>query len=224
MDRVNRLAQEEGVSVAERVSVAPCDVGDEEQVAAFMDACGPSCDALVHSIAYASRQAMTQPFLQCTQEQFSEATAVSAHSLVTLARHAAPKLSDRASILAMSYIGAHRVRAGDEKRMRTAAPSLHTCCCCCWKPSLSLQAAAEYNAMGPAKAALEATVRQLAVEMVRRGQTADAELVPIPPLTPSPCVTGPLWSAGQFAERGPHRHSSGARHSWVHRALDSVPP
>lgn len=121
MDRVNRMAQAEGDGVSERVSVAACDVGDEDQVAAFMDACGPSCDALVHSVAYASRQAMTQPFLQCSQEQFAEAASVSAHSLVTLARHAAPKLTDRASILAMTYLGAHRVRGRGRRRPVGAA-------------------------------------------------------------------------------------------------------
>lgn len=91
-------------------------------------------DFLVHSLAFAPREALEGEYLDTTLEAFQTALEISAYSLTTLARAAAPLMSEGGSIVSMSYYGAEKV-----------VPN--------------------YNVMGVAKAALEASTRYLASDL-----------------------------------------------------------
>ena len=117
--------------------VVPCDVTNQSEVDAAFQAVGEKygkLDFLVHSIAFASREALEGEFLTTTREAFTTALEISAFSLTQLALAAAPLMKDGGSIVTMTYYGAEKV-----------VPN--------------------YDVMGVAKAALEASTRYLAADL-----------------------------------------------------------
>jgi enoyl-[acyl-carrier protein] reductase I len=92
--------------------IVPCDVTDQAQVdAAFAmvkERYG-RLDFLVHSIAFAPREALEGEFLATTREAFLTALEISAFSLTQLSLAAAPLMTDGGSIVTMSYYGAEKV-------------------------------------------------------------------------------------------------------------------
>jgi enoyl-[acyl-carrier protein] reductase I len=64
---------------------------------------------LLHSVAYAPREALEGEFLNTNREAFRVAHDVSAYSLVALTRGAAPLMTEGGSVVAMSYYGAEKV-------------------------------------------------------------------------------------------------------------------
>jgi enoyl-[acyl-carrier protein] reductase I len=123
----------------ERPLVLPCDLTNDDQIAAIFDAIGRefgALDFLVHGAAFAPREELSAPFVQTSREGFRTALDVSAYSLIALSRGAAPLMAARGggSILTLTYLGSERVFAN-------------------------------YNVMGVAKAALEASVKYLASEL-----------------------------------------------------------
>ena len=100
-------------------------------------------DFVVHSVAYAPKDALSGHFVDTTKEAFDIALGTSAYSLVSLSRACLPVMNDHGSILTLSYLGGPR-----------------------YVP--------HYNVMGVAKAALEASVRYLAVDLGRRGIRVNA--------------------------------------------------
>jgi enoyl-[acyl-carrier protein] reductase I len=102
-----------------------------------------SLDFLVHSIAYAGRDELRQPFHQTSREGFRVALDISAYSLIAVTKAALPLMKNGGSVLTMTYLG-------------------------------SLRAMPNYNVMGVAKAALEATVRYLAAELGEKGVRVNA--------------------------------------------------
>ncbi len=125
----------------------PCDVGSEEQVkatfAGVRSAFG-ELDFLVHSIAFAPKEALEGEFVNTGREAFKTALDVSAYSLALLSREAAPLMqANGGSIVTLTYLGSERV-----------IPN--------------------YNVMGVAKAALEATVRYLASDLGSKGIRVNA--------------------------------------------------
>lgn len=131
---------------ASALHFAPCDVESDASVEQLLQRCGEvfdgQLDVLVHSVAFAPREAFTNGLLDTPRAAWTQAMDVSAYSLVALARAARPLMvngneedgrGDR-SVLALTYAGSTKV-----------VPN--------------------YNVMGPAKAALEATARQLAHEL-----------------------------------------------------------
>ncbi|HEX2092392.1 MAG TPA: enoyl-ACP reductase [Longimicrobiaceae bacterium] len=91
-------------------------------------------DFFLHSVAFAPRDAMANPFIETKREDFLTAHDISAYSLVGMSRAAAPLMEPGGSIVTMSYYGSEKAVPG-------------------------------YNVMGVAKAALEASVRYLAVDL-----------------------------------------------------------
>jgi enoyl-[acyl-carrier protein] reductase I len=92
--------------------IVPCDVMDQEQVDAAFAAVKEKygrLDFLVHSIAFAPREALEGEFIATTREAFTTALEISAFSLTQLALAASPLMTDGGSIVTMSYYGAEKV-------------------------------------------------------------------------------------------------------------------
>ena len=102
-------------------------------------------DGLLHSIAFAPREALAGDFLDAlTRDAFATAHDVSAYSFAALAKGARPLMSGRrGALLTLTYLGAVR-----------ALPN--------------------YNVMGLAKASLEASVRYLAQALGPEGTRVNA--------------------------------------------------
>ncbi|SAL25857.1 enoyl-ACP reductase FabI [Caballeronia humi] len=66
-------------------------------------------DILVHSIAWAPKEDLQGGLLDSSAEGFAKAMDISCHSLVRMARLAAPLMTDGGTILTMSYHGATKV-------------------------------------------------------------------------------------------------------------------
>ena len=93
----------------------PCDVSKQEEVDATFKRVAEQfgrLDFLIHSIAFAPREALSGEFLDTSREAFLTALEISAYSLTQLARAAAPLMTEGGSIVCMSYYGAEKVVAG----------------------------------------------------------------------------------------------------------------
>jgi enoyl-[acyl-carrier protein] reductase I len=92
--------------------ILPCDVTKDDEIAAVFKAVGEKfgkLNLLLHSVAFAPKEALEGEFVNTTREAFRVAHDVSAYSLVALSRAAAPLMTDGGSIVAMSYYGAEKV-------------------------------------------------------------------------------------------------------------------
>ena len=92
--------------------ILPCDVTKDEDIASVFKAVGEKhgkLHLLLHSVAFAPKEALGGQFVNTSREAFRVAHDVSAYSLVALARAAAPLMTDGGSIVAMSYYGAVKV-------------------------------------------------------------------------------------------------------------------
>lgn len=130
--RVRPLAESVGSEI-----VLKLDVGSDAELDAAFAELGSkwgTLDGVLHSIAFANREDLANPFSKTTREGFRLAMDVSAYSLIAMAGRAAPLMKNGGSVLTLSYLGAHRV-------------------------------VTNYNVMGAAKAALEASVKYLAAEL-----------------------------------------------------------
>ena len=90
----------------------PCDVTKDEEIAQVFSELGQKfgrLHLLLHSVAFAPREALEGEFVNTSREAFRVAHDVSAYSLVALARGAAPLMTEGGSIIAMSYYGAEKV-------------------------------------------------------------------------------------------------------------------
>jgi enoyl-[acyl-carrier protein] reductase I len=118
--------------------VLPCDVTRDEEIEAVFDTVGREwggLDILIHAIAYARKEDLSQPYVQTGREGFHTALDISSYSLVALTRHAAALMKGRGgAVVTLTYMGSEKV-----------VPN--------------------YNVMGVAKAALEASVRYLAHDL-----------------------------------------------------------
>ncbi len=126
----------------------PCDVGDDAQIDALFGSLAqhwPQLDGLVHSIGFAPREAIAGDFVDgLSREGFRIAHDISAYSFPALAKAALP-------LLQASVAAGHM-------------PSLLT------MTYLGAERVVpNYNTMGVAKAALEASVRYLAESLGPRG-------------------------------------------------------
>lgn len=123
-----------------------CDVtnpGEVETTFAVVKEQFGRLDFLVHSLAFAPREALDGEFVVTTREAFQTALDISAYSLVEVARAAAPLMTEGGSIISMTYYGAEKV-------------------------------VQNYNVMGVAKAALEASTRYLASDLGRQNIRVNA--------------------------------------------------
>ena len=138
-ERLEANVRKLGATLRQPPLIVPCDVTSDEQVRslfATVERERGGLDFLVHAVAFASREAIFEPFLETSRKDFLQSLDISAYSLVALARAAAPLMEQRGggSILTLTYLGSQRVFPN-------------------------------YNVMGVAKAALEAVVRYLASDL-----------------------------------------------------------
>ena len=123
-----------------------CDVTKQEEVDETFRRVGEEfgrLDFLIHSIAFAPRDALEGEYMKVDRDAFLSSLEVSAYSLTQLTRAAAPLMTDGGSVITMTFHGAEKVYQG-------------------------------YNIMGVAKAALESSVRYLAVDLGSRNIRVNA--------------------------------------------------
>lgn len=92
-----------------------CDVTKQDEVDEAFRRVGQEfgrLDFLIHSIAFAPREALGGEYLNTSREAFLTALEISAYSLAQLSRAAVPLMTEGGSIVTMSYYGAEKVVAG----------------------------------------------------------------------------------------------------------------
>ncbi|MFT3762700.1 MAG: enoyl-ACP reductase [Pseudoxanthomonas sp.] len=128
--------------------VLPLDVSDDAQIAACFEELGrrwDGVDIVIHAIAFAPREAVAGQYIDgATRDNFALANDISAYSLTALARAARPLMQGRNGSLLTLSY------LGAERALQG------------------------YNLMGVAKAALEASVRYLAVDLGPEGIRVNA--------------------------------------------------
>ena len=134
--RVEPIAKDFGSN-----TVIPLDVTNPEDMEELKNRVEKSMgkiDFIVHSIAFAPKNALSGDTIETSKEDFLIAMEVSVYSLIGITQKLLPVLNENGSIVTLSYYGAEKF-------------------------------VPKYNVMGIAKAALESTVRYLAVDLGNRG-------------------------------------------------------
>ena len=111
-ERLKENVEELTGEFGEKTPLFPCDVTSDDEIKAFFDNVRSQTervDLMLHSLAYAPREALEGDFVSTTREAFRVAQDVSAYSLVALARETAPLMTNGGSIVAMSYYGSEKV-------------------------------------------------------------------------------------------------------------------
>ena len=96
----------------EKTPLFQCDVSSDEEIKSFFEKVRGETDhvdLMLHSLAFAPKEALEGDFLSTTREAFRTAHDISAYSLVALAREAAPMMTNGGSIVAMTYYGSEKV-------------------------------------------------------------------------------------------------------------------
>ena len=127
--------------------LALCDVASDEQIQALMARIGEEAghlDFIAHVLAYAPREALDGMYADTKRDDFRVALDVSAYSLVAVSRAALPLMKDRQAAIVTLTY------LGAERVVQN------------------------YNVMGVAKAALEASVRYLASDLGPHGIRVNA--------------------------------------------------
>src|SRR5438309_410124 len=92
-----------------------CDVTKQDEVDDAFRRVGEEfgrLDFLIHSIAFAPREALEGEYMKVDRDGFLSALEVSAYSLTQLARAAAPLMTEGGSIVTMTFHGAEKVYQG----------------------------------------------------------------------------------------------------------------
>jgi enoyl-[acyl-carrier protein] reductase I len=134
-EHVNELSQ----GLTQPPLVLPCDVSSDDDIAKVFEKVEQEfggLDFVVHGAAFALREELSLPFSQTTREGFRIALDISAYSLIALTRGATPLMEKR---------GGGSVLTLSYIGSKRVFPN--------------------YNVMGVAKAALEASVRYLAADV-----------------------------------------------------------
>jgi enoyl-[acyl-carrier protein] reductase I len=111
-ERLKENVEELTGEFGEKTPLFPCDVTSDDEIKAFFEnvrAQTDRVDLMLHSLAYAPREALEGDFVSTTREAFRIAHDVSAYSLVALARETAPLMTNGGSIVAMTYYGSEKV-------------------------------------------------------------------------------------------------------------------
>jgi enoyl-[acyl-carrier protein] reductase I len=176
-EHVNELSQ----GLAAPSLVLPCDVAsdsDIDNVFTRVEQEFGGLDFVVHGAAFAPREELSAPFANTTREGFRVALDISAYSLIALTRRAVPLMEPRGGGSVLTLS-----YLGSER----VFPN--------------------YNVMGVAKAALEATVRYLAADVGPKNVRVNAiSAGPIKTLAASG-ISGFSSILGVYRERAPLRRN-----------------
>ncbi|MFT7463572.1 MAG: enoyl-[acyl-carrier protein] reductase I [Pseudohongiellaceae bacterium] len=146
-ERLKRGVQSLADGLPGDVSIIECDVSDDDSLERAFAAIGkdhPQIDFVLHSVAYADRKELEGRFSETTREGWRTALDVSAYSLAAVARFAEPLMKDCGGSIVTMSY------LGGQRVLP------------------------HYNVMGPAKAALECTVRYLASDLGPHGVRVNA--------------------------------------------------
>ena len=139
--RIKSIAEELGSTFVEE-----CDLSNDDEIDNLVNKYEEKfgkIDIIVHSVAFASREALSGRFMEVTRDDFRVAMDISVYTLIAVVKKFERIMSDDASVVTLSYYGSEKV-----------VPN--------------------YNVMGVAKAALEAAVRYLAVDVGKNGKRINA--------------------------------------------------
>src|SRR5262249_34047378 len=110
-ERLKENVEEMIGEFGEETPLFPCDVSSDEEIKTFFEnvqSRTDRVDLMLHSLAYAPREALEGDFVSTTRDAFRVAQDVSAYSLVALAREATPLMTNGGSIVAMAYYGSEK--------------------------------------------------------------------------------------------------------------------
>ncbi len=91
--------------------VEPCNVQNDDEITAVFDKWKEqhgTLDILIHSLAFAGREALSGHFVNTTRDQFHQALDISAYSLVAVTRAALPLLNPGGSVLSLTYYASEK--------------------------------------------------------------------------------------------------------------------
>jgi enoyl-[acyl-carrier protein] reductase I len=128
--------------------VLPCDVTKDEDLDSVFEQTGKQLgglDILIHSVAFAAREDLEGRFIDTKRSNFAMALDISAYSLTAMVRRAEPLMEARGGGSVLTM-----TYLGGERAVQN------------------------YNVMGVAKAALDASVRYLAMELGQKNIRVNA--------------------------------------------------
>ena len=111
-ERLKENVEELVGEFGEQTPLFSCDVSSDDEITAFFEKVRSETDRIdlmLHSLAFAPREALEGDFVSTTREAFRVAHDISAYSLVALAREVAPLMTNGGSIMAMTYYGSQKV-------------------------------------------------------------------------------------------------------------------
>src|SRR5437867_109323 len=111
-ERLKENVEELAGTFGSGVLLLPCDVTKDQEISQVFTQVGlrfGKLHLLLHSVAFAPKEALDGDFVNTSREAFRVAHDVSAYSLVALARAAASLMTEGGSIIAMTYHGSTKV-------------------------------------------------------------------------------------------------------------------
>src|SRR2546423_15672669 len=113
-ERLKENVEELTAAFGQKTPLFPCDVSSDADIKSFFEKVRVETervDLLLHSVAFAPKEALEGDFVSTTREAFRTAHDISAYSLLALSREAAPLMTNGGCHVAMTYYAARRVRA-----------------------------------------------------------------------------------------------------------------
>src|SRR5882672_1054483 len=111
-ERLKENVEELAGTFGSNTLLMPCDVTKDDDIATVFKTVSEKfgkLHLLLHSVAFAPKDALEGEFVNTSREAYRIAHDISAYSLVALARAATPLMTEGGSIMAMSYYGAEKV-------------------------------------------------------------------------------------------------------------------
>jgi enoyl-[acyl-carrier protein] reductase I len=107
LKRIRPLAEQVDAEILE-----PCDVSDDDSIQAVFDKVKETwgeIDFIVHAIAYADRDELTDTYVRTSRDGFLRSLEISCYSFTAVAQRAVPMMTEGGSLLTLTYYGAERV-------------------------------------------------------------------------------------------------------------------
>lgn len=105
--RVEPIAEELGVNFCEM-----CDLTDDSAIESLFEKVKRDFgkfDILVHSVAFAPKEALTGRYVETTRDAFITTMNVSVYTLISVAKHSEPLMNENGSVITLTYYGGEKV-------------------------------------------------------------------------------------------------------------------